>query len=204
MALRWALLATGLLAAILVPFFLYETEITAWTEELLESERSQWTVAGLLGLLLASDVLLPVPSSLISTGCGYVLGAVIGTVVSWAGMTAGAAIGYLVGARPGKVVAANAVGDDGLDQARAAQERYGDWSIIVSRAVPVLAEASVIFAGVAGMPFRRFLILAATANLAISAAYATVGALSLATESFLIAFLGAMLLPGLLMLATRR
>ena len=204
MALRWALLATGLLAAILVPFFLYETEITAWTEELLESERSQWTVAGLLGLLLASDVLLPVPSSLISTGCGYVLGAVIGTVVSWAGMTAGAAIGYLVGARPGKVVAANAVGDDGLDQARAAQERYGDWAIIVSRAVPVLAEASVIFAGVAGMPFRRFLILAATANLAISAAYATVGALSLATESFLIAFLGAMLLPGLLMLATRR
>ncbi len=201
---RWALLAIALLAAILVPFFLFEPEITSWTQALLESERSRWIVGALLGLLLASDVLLPIPSSLISTGCGYLLGALAGTLISWLGMTIGAIIGYAVGAKPAKAVTAKAVGDDGLTQARAAHSQYGDWSIIVSRAVPVLAEASVILAGVAGMPFRRFFALTASANLAISGAYATVGAFSMAANSFLLAFVGAILLPGLLMLVLRR
>ncbi len=48
--LRWALLAIALLAAILVPFFLFEPEITSWTQALLESERSRWIVGALLGL----------------------------------------------------------------------------------------------------------------------------------------------------------
>jgi len=202
--LRWALLAIILLAVILVPFFLYEAEITSWTQSVLDSERSRWTIGALLGVLLASDVLLPLPSSMISTGCGYVLGALAGTLVSWLGMTVGSIIGYVIGARPAKAVTEKAVGGDGLAQARAAHERYGDWSIVISRAVPVLAEASVILAGVAGMPFRRFLTLAATSNLAISATYAAVGAYSLATNSFLLAFTGAILLPGALMLALRR
>ena len=204
MAIRWGLLATVLLAAILIPFFLYETEINTWTEGILASDQSRWTIGALLGFLLSSDVLLPVPSSLISTGCGYVLGAVGGTIVSWAGMTVGAVIGYAVGARPAKAIVGSAVGGTGLEQAREAHIRYGDWSVIVSRAVPVLAEASVVLAGVAGMPFRRFLTLAATANLAISAVYATVGAFSVATDSFLIAFLAAVVLPGILMFVTRR
>ena len=202
--LRWALLAIILLAAILVPFFLYETQITSWTQALLESDRSRWPLGALLGVLLASDVIFPVPSSVISTGCGYLLGALSGTLVSWLGMTAGAMIGYAVGAKPAKAVTEKAVGDDGLAQARAAHARYGDWSIVISRAVPVLAEASVILAGVAGMPFRRFLALTASANLAISAAYATVGAFSLAANSFLLAFAGSILLPAASMLALRQ
>ena len=33
--------------------------------------------------------------------------------------------------------------------------RYGEWTLILTRAVPVLAEAAVLFAGMTAMPFRR-------------------------------------------------
>jgi membrane protein DedA with SNARE-associated domain len=72
--------------------------------------------------------------------------------------------------------------------------------IVICRAVPVLAEASVLFAGVTRMPFRRFLLLAGLSNLGIAVTYSAVGAYALEAESFLLAFAGAIILPGIAML----
>ena len=76
-----------------------------------------------------------------------------------------------------------------------AAERYGDWVIIVLRPVPVLAEASLVFAGMAGMGGRRFAMLTSCANLGVSAAYAGVGAYAVNAESFLLAFAGSIAVP---------
>jgi membrane protein DedA with SNARE-associated domain len=69
----------------------------------------------------------------------------------------------------------------------------------------VLAEASVVFAGLVRANYGRFLRLTVTSNLGIAAGYAAVGAYSrrLDTYSFLIAFLGALLLPGIFILISR-
>jgi membrane protein DedA with SNARE-associated domain len=85
-----------------------------------------------------------------------------------------------------------------------AHARWGDWAIIVCRSAPVLAEASVVFAGVAGMPLGRFLPLCGLSNLAIAFVYAFVGKFALEANSFLLAFFGAIALPGLAMLLFRR
>ena len=71
------------------------------------------------------------------------------------------------------------------------------------RPVPVLAEASVIFAGLVRAPFARFLAMTALSNLGIAVGYAAFGAFSMRVDSFLIAFLGALMIPGLAMLLAR-
>lgn len=199
-AARWTALTILALAIILIPFVIWEQPITAWVQEALDDKASRPLLAWLLGGLLAVDVLLPIPSSLISTASGYAFGIVGGTAITWCGMTVGAAIGYVLGSRPARAFTRRFVGDAELVRAQSAFERWGGWALIACRAVPVLAEASVVFAGVAGMDWRRFLALAALANLAVALVYAAVGALALEANSFLLAFAAAILLPGAAML----
>lgn len=203
-AARWTLLTLLALAVILVPFAIWEEPITRWVEARIADESSRPLLAAILGGALAADVLLPIPSSLISTAAGYALGLSGGALVSWAGMTVGALFGYALGAKPARNFTRRFVGDAELVRAQAAFGRWGGWALIACRAVPVLAEASVVFAGVAGMSLGRFLALVSLANLAVALAYAAVGALALEADSFLLAFAGAILLPGAMMLLFRR
>jgi membrane protein DedA with SNARE-associated domain len=195
--IRWTLLTLALLAFILVPFVLFQTPINAWTEQFLESGRSKPLAAAVLAALLAGDVLLPVPSSLVSTAAGYLLGFVPAAVVSWTGMTAGCGLGYLAGSWAGGASAGRFVSESNLARVAAARERHGDWMLVLFRAVPVLAEASVIFAGFIRMPAGRFFAVTTPANLGISVAYAAVGAFAVDANSFLLAFAGAILLPAI-------
>ncbi len=197
---RWSLAGVLLLSFILLPFLLYEQEISQATEAFLASPGSRPMAGVVLGGLLASDIVLPVPSSLVSTALGYLLGFGWGALVSWAGMTAACCGGYWLGSRAGRGLTRRVVGDEQILRVHAAQKRFGDWALVVSRAVPVLAEASVLLAGIAGMPWRRFLALTSFSNLGIAAMYAFVGAFAVETNSFLLAFLGAVAVPGAAML----
>jgi membrane protein DedA with SNARE-associated domain len=95
----------------------------------------------------------------------------------------------------GRPAAGRFVGAQALDRVTRFAEKHGDWVIIVARPVPVLAEASVVFAGMAGMRIGRFALLTSCANLGISAAYAGVGAYAVSMKSFLLAFAGSIIVP---------
>jgi len=184
------------LAVILIPFFIFHEELDLWTMQLLEASdnHTSYTVI-ILTALLASDILLPIPSSLVSTGAGYLLGFINGALVSWLGMTAGCVIGYILGAGSLKVL--RWLDDDTKMKMENFFQRAGLWAIVVCRPVPVLAEASVLFAGMSKMNFRQFLLISTLSNLGISIVYAAVGAWSVSENSFLLAFAGAIILPGL-------
>ncbi len=202
--MRWVVLWVLLISLVLVPFLLFEDQFNAFAAYVTRSDSSRWLVAGAVFSLLALDVFLPVPSSIVSTASGVLLGFAAGTTVVWTGMMAGAMLGYAVGSR-GSAAARRLVGDDGITRAAALMKRYGDLTIVLCRPVPVLAEASVVFAGLVRAHYGRFVRLTAAANLGIAAGYAAVGAYSrrLDSYSFLIAFLGALLLPGLFILLSR-
>jgi uncharacterized membrane protein YdjX (TVP38/TMEM64 family) len=156
-----------------------------------------------LGSLLATDILVPVPSSLTSTAAGFFLGLAGGTATSLAGMTVSCVVGYWLGARFGRPVANRLVGEQELARLEKLRQRFGDWVIVVTRAVPVLAEASVLFAGISGMPMHQFLLLSTLSNLGISAVYAAVGTFSATVNSFLFAFGGSILVPLVAMILTK-
>jgi uncharacterized membrane protein YdjX (TVP38/TMEM64 family) len=200
--MRWAVLWLVLIGIVLLPFFFFEQQFNEFAEQLTASDASRWLVAAAIFSLLALDVFLPVPSSLVSTASGVLLGFGGGAAVIWVGMMAGCAVGYALGWR-GAGAARWLVGDDGIERASKLANRYGDLTIVLCRPVPVLAEASVVFAGLVGAPLARFVRLTALSNLGIALGYAAFGALSLDINSFLFAFLGAMLIPGLFLLVSR-
>jgi len=202
--LRWALLWLILLAALLAPFLLWEDRLSELAGRLAAASRPAWLASTLLAGLLALDVLLPVPSSVVSTALGALLGFWKGAAVCWCGMTAGCLLGYALGSRAARRAARSLVGERELERVSRASERFGPWMILLFRAVPVLAEASVIFAGIAGMAPARFLLVALSSNLGISLAYAGVGAFSARVESFLLAFAGSLLAPLLALILARQ
>ena len=162
-----------------------------------------WAIGGALAALLAGDVVLPIPSSLLSTAAGSLLGLWSGALVTWTGMTVGCGIGYALGIGPGRKATRRFVGEQEIARVSRLHARIGDWIVVVFRAVPVLAEASVVFAGVAGMSARRFFLMAGLSNAGVAMTYAAVGAYAMKVESFLPAFAGAVGLPGLVMLLLR-
>jgi uncharacterized membrane protein YdjX (TVP38/TMEM64 family) len=193
---RWTLLFLATVAFILISFALFGDQMEQWTRAFVDSNAGWWTTAAVLAGLLALDIFLPVPSSLVSTAAGALLGFWGGVVTSWTGMSAACALGYVVGTR---------VSSSGqLDQIRKARERFGDYILVLFRPVPVLAEASVLVAGYSRMPHRRFLWITSLSNLGISLAYSGVGAHSVTHKSFLLAFAGALLIPAVGLLATRQ
>jgi membrane protein DedA with SNARE-associated domain len=199
---RWTILWIALLALILVPFFLFEDWFTVVAARITDHATSRGWAAAVIGALLASDVFLPVPSSLVSAAAGVTLGFWPAMLLIWSSMTLACGLGYGFG-RVSAAAARRFVGDAGIARATRLAADYGDYAIVMCRPIPVLAEASVIVAGLVHRPVARFLLLTIWSNLGIAVVYAAIGAFAMRVDSFLLAFLGAIAVPGLAFLASR-
>lgn len=166
--MRWVWIAAILFSLVLIPFFLFGEQLERWSP--VASPTSGVAIAGLLAL----DIVLPIPSSIVSTASGAMLGLLGGTLANWIGMTAGCGVGYWIGTC-GAARAERFVGPAHLARAQRLMTRWGLGALIVCRAIPVLAEASVVFAGLVRWPFARFMVSTTLANLVIAAAYAYLG-----------------------------
>lgn len=163
------------LAIPIVPFVLFGARMEAWVQAWGEHPAGRPLTALLIVALLASDIFLPVPSSVVSTLGGAQLGGWLGTAVSWLGMTLGAALGFALARRWGYAVAARFSNPAELQQTGPLCERYGPSVLILTRAVPVLAEASVLLLGVHRLSWRRFLPPVMLSNLGLAVAYSLFG-----------------------------
>jgi uncharacterized membrane protein YdjX (TVP38/TMEM64 family) len=128
--------------------------------------------------LLSTDVLLPIPSSVVSTVAGAQLGIGLATLASWLGMTLGAVVGFVLAKSFGRGVAAWLSSADDLDRLDTVACRFGPWVLIVTRALPILAEAAVLLMGAARLPWRKFLPAIMLSNLGIALVYSILGHLA--------------------------
>ncbi len=192
----WLLLITLLLAVTLGPFLAFEVQFEAWLSSTLDGVRAHpWLLAFLIFLLLAGDCMLPVPSSLVSVFAGAAFGWLTGAAVIWLGMCAGCLIAYLLGASGGRFFALRLLGEAELDRARRLFTEVGPTALVITRAVPVLAEAGAITAGIVRMPFWSFAAATTVANALVAIAFAATGMAAMSGDSFLWVFLGLALLP---------
>lgn len=197
-ALRWGLLLALVFALILVPFLLFEAPLAALMGDAVTAARGHGLAAGgVIALVLAGDILLPVPSSLVSSLAGALLGFWGGVLAIWSGMSAGCLLGYWVGRGAGHGLMRRIVGEGEVARARAMLSGAGGIALVATRAVPVLAETLVLGAGAAGMRLAPFLLLTGLANLAVALAYAAIGAWALSEGSFLLLFFGLAAVPML-------
>lgn len=188
-------LVTVALAVPIVPFALWgaplERAITRWAGDAADRPEAALLVAG----VLAVDVFLPVPSSLVSTVGGAKLGFLAGTLASWLGMTAGAALGLAVARRWGTPLARWLAGDDELERLSTVAKRYGVQTLVFMRPLPVVAEAAVLLLGASRVPWHRVAWPLALSNLGVAAAYSAAGNLALARSALPLAMALSVALP---------
>ncbi len=170
-----AVLIACVLAIPIVPFVLMDESIDSWLTGQFDEDISPSVVAGVVVAGLATDVFLPVPSSMLSTVAGNQLGFFAGTAVSWLGMTLGALFAFALARLFGRRLALWLSGRDDLARTDRLAGRFGPMVLVVTRPVPLLAEASVLLLGATDLPWRRFLAPIALSNLGIAAAYAALG-----------------------------
>jgi uncharacterized membrane protein YdjX (TVP38/TMEM64 family) len=125
--------------------------------------------------ILSTDILLPIPSSAVSTVAGAQLGILPATAASWLGMTLGAVLGFGLARTFGRALAERLSSADDLSQMDSLSQRYGAWILVVTRALPVLAEAAVLFLGATRLSWRQFLPPVMLSNLGIAAVYSVLG-----------------------------
>jgi uncharacterized membrane protein YdjX (TVP38/TMEM64 family) len=201
---RWSILTCFVLALILVPFALWEDAINAWTARLLAPAAGRATLAALVVFLLASDVLLPIPSSFVSAGAVSLLGAGQGSITIFIGMTCAAWLGYGLGRVGGQPLVARLAGPSELSRASRMMDRYGSWVLLVCRGVPVLAEASTLLGGATRVSAWRFALATGLGNLGLSCAYALIGFMQLSGAAALAApFAFGIAVPALALLLLR-
>ena len=188
----------------LVPFLMFgeafEARVIAWLKPATGPGAVFAAVAG----LLASDIFLPIPSSMISTFGGARLGVWGGTAASWLGLTAGAVIGFALARWLGRPLAERFSDPQELQRMEQLSRRYGPLLIVFTRAVPLMAEASVLLFGSTGLTWRRFLPAVAAANLGIALAYSAFGDVAGQYDSLAFALAVSIALPVLAATMARR
>lgn len=201
--MRSIFLAGLLTLAIVLPFLLWGERAETWVAQFLRNESSLWLLAAAIFLLLAADIFLPIPSSVVATASGAFLGIGLGTIASAAGLTAGVLAGLLIGRRYGRPACRAFVGPQEYDRLERYFRSHGNLILVLMRPVPVLAEASVISAASLGVEIKSAMTYTTLANLGVAFAYACLGAWAAGRGTFILVFLTSLVPPAIFFLGAR-
>lgn len=172
-------LLLALAAFVIVPFVIWGEQMDVSAPQVVQDQATKWAIASAGIILLVLDVVMPIPSSVVSIGLCFLLGPTLGGLAVFVGMVGAFVVGFQTGrlmpaARLRKWVGAqtwDALASDHLSASLL-------W-IAASRPVPVLAEVVAIFAGSVRMPFLPSLASAVASSLLVATAYGLAGWLGL-------------------------
>lgn len=190
---KFVLFIVGIASFIVASFLILNDFVGVWISGVINSDLESFPFSVLVFLLLTFDVLLPVPSSIVSVAASSILGLVNGAFVIWLGMMAGSFFGYWVGYRCNKAFVHRVLGEREFKRAEMLVSRFGTGMLVAMRAVPVLAETSVILAGMTGMQRRPFILATAFSNAGVACAYGYIGSMAQQQSSLLILIAGSVL-----------
>jgi len=178
----------------LVPFVLFGTRLDQLVAEWLEPRPAPATLALLEVGVLAADLLLPVPSSMVATLGGAELGIGLGTACAFLGLTAGSLAGWWLGRAAGARPLTRLGLADRRDLERR-QRQLGPLLVVLTRPLPIVAEAAALVAGGSGMRLADFLPAAASGNLVIALLWSAAGAFGRAADSLPLVLVWSLVIP---------
>lgn len=126
-------------------------------------------------LLLVSDVLLPVPGTVVMSALGYLYGTLLGGLLAAAGSMLAGLVAYGACRLMGKRGARFILGEKDYRRGHDWFEHGGGWLVCLSRALPILPEVVACTAGLVGMSFKRFVIALACGSLPMGFVFAAIG-----------------------------
>jgi uncharacterized membrane protein YdjX (TVP38/TMEM64 family) len=202
---RLCFLFLGLAFLVLVPFFIWGE----WWEAIFTYEGSirwletcgPWAWVAGIGLL-ASDLVLPVPGTVVMAAMGWIYGWLVGGLVNAAGSVLAGLLGYGLCRLAGERAARWLLGEADLRRAHLVFDRAGPWAVVLSRWLPVFPEVVACLAGLLGMPFRVFFPALLAGSLPLAFLFAWVGSIGYRHPGVALAL--SAVIPALLWLVARR
>ena len=135
-------------------------------------------------LILASDIILPVPSSVVMFLNGFVLGKFLGSLLSLISLLIGAAVGYCLG-----MFTSYGFRTKRDNKASFLLEKYGSLAILLTRGIPIISESVCIVYGYNKMPFKHYMMYNLLGYIPVCVLYAVCGSFGYDKNVFLISFL---------------
>ncbi|HEY0678185.1 MAG TPA: VTT domain-containing protein [Chitinophagaceae bacterium] len=171
---------------LIIAFFILLNDAEQWIEVNLSETRSKFLYAIFSFGVLVSDIVLPVPSSLVMILNGKVLGIAGGAIISLVASQLASLIGFYMG-RKASPVADRIFSLADKEKSNRLFGRYGKMAIVISKALPVISEAMSIIAGTTSTTFKEFFIFSLAGNFIVSVTYAITGSIASSVNSNIIA-----------------
>lgn len=143
-----------------------------------------WPAAAMVIGLLAVDIFIPVPSSVVMVLSGAAFGTWLGALIAFAGSIGGEWLGFELARRYGSSWFRRFIGDE-AERARldAILATHGAAAVAVTRALPVVMETMSVVAGLSAMRRSTFLMASVIGTAPIVIVYAYAGAMSREMDS---------------------
>lgn len=173
--IRLLTLITILLALPLLTVSLWSGPLENWIESWQDTPPSAGWLATALVLVLAADILLPVPSGPLITLAGGHLGVPLTAMTAWLGLMLGSVAAFGITKRWGGKLARKLASPEDLATLQAMADKHDTWLLLVTRPLPILAEATVLLCGALDTRWSRLLWTLAIANAAVALTFAALG-----------------------------
>ncbi|MDH3652565.1 MAG: VTT domain-containing protein [Saprospiraceae bacterium] len=126
-------------------------------------------------VLLISDLLLPIPGTLVMAALGYVYGPVLGGILAACGSFISGALGYWICRSFGEGGAKRILGEKDFRKGMQVFNKVGGWLVVLSRWLPIFPEVIACMAGLNRMSIRKFHSALVISALPMGFAYAIIG-----------------------------
>ena len=131
------------------------------------------------------------------------LGVLTGTVVSWIGLSIGAIGGFGLARVFGETIERRFSESEDIERMSRFTQRHGATALVLTRALPILAEACVLMLGAGRLSWRQFLLPMLVSNLLLSLTYSACGAFFQGSNAFPIAVVASGTVPLIAALVIR-
>lgn len=186
---RYLMISGGMIGLFLLLFLLIEALGVPILRDPMPWLGREDIISAAIGFgLLVSDVVLPVPSSIVMVAHGALFGVVMGTLLSLAGSLGAALLGFTLGRRGGRMLESLLTNEE-RGRADHLLNRWGLQAVILTRPVPILAEAVSIMAGASSLGWGRMMVAALLGSLPPALLYSLVGAAAANFQGTTIVFL---------------
>jgi membrane protein DedA with SNARE-associated domain len=167
---------------ILVTFALGGEPLLGWSAAQIDRADTPLGIALLCTALLAGDVLLPVPSSLVAASAASLLEPLAAILAITLGILLSTTLGWILGRTLRSTALDRFVHRDALANADRAFGRWGLWAFACSRTVPILSEEFAILTGVHRLGFLRTVLPVTLASALPTALFYVIAVRSLGLE----------------------
>jgi uncharacterized membrane protein YdjX (TVP38/TMEM64 family) len=134
--------------------------------------------------LLAADIFIPVPSSVVMVLSGAAFGVLWGSILAFIGSIGGEWLGFELARKYGTALSTRFIGDEAERQRlNRILMTHGAAAVAVTRALPVVMETMSVVAGLSTMKRSTFLIASVIGTAPIVIVYAYAGAMSREMDS---------------------